>query len=70
MHHKFNLGQLVRANGTRFHDRTNGVYEVVRLMPESNGEFGYRIKDVSNSSERAVGESEIQAANGKSQFAS
>ncbi|PVE25109.1 hypothetical protein DC522_07820 [Microvirga sp. KLBC 81] len=62
MSHKYALGQLVHPAGTRFADRTNGVYEIVRLMPESsNGEFGYRIRHTTNGTERAVGESEIRA---------
>lgn len=61
MSHKYSLGQLVRAAGTHFADRTSGVYEVVRLMPESNGEFGYRIKHIASGTERAAGESLIRA---------
>jgi len=66
MSHKYSLGQLVHSAGTRFADRTDGVYEIVRLMPESsNGEFGYRIKHTSNGAQRAVSESEIRAVSEK-----
>jgi hypothetical protein len=65
MRHRFNLGQLVCAAGSRFPDRTNGVYEIVRLLPERNGEFAYRIRETSGSGERAVGESEIRSADGE-----
>lgn len=62
MNHKYSLGQLVHSAGTRFADRTDGVYEVVRLMPEAtNGEFGYRIRHTVSGTQRAVGESEIRA---------
>lgn len=62
MSHKYTLGQLVHSAGTRFADRTDGIYEVVRLMPEStNGEFGYRIRHTTTGTQRAVGESEIRA---------
>ncbi len=61
MSHKFSVGQLVHAAGTHFADRTSGVYEVIRLMPESNGEFGYRIKNTASGTERAAGESQIRA---------
>ena len=44
MGHKYTVGQLVHAAGTHFADRTSGIYEIIRLMPESNGEFSYRIK--------------------------
>ncbi len=62
MSHKFSLGQLVHSAGTRFADRTDGVYEIVRLMPEAtNGELGYRIRHTTSGTQRAVGESEIRA---------
>lgn len=60
MTHQYAVGQLVHAAGTHFADRTGGVYEVVRLMPESGGEFGYRIKNTANGAQRAVKESEIR----------
>jgi hypothetical protein len=62
MSHKYSVGQLVHAAGTQFADHTGGIYEVVRLMPESNGEFGYRIKSIGSGTERATGESQIRAA--------
>ena len=61
MSHKYSIGQLVHATGARFADRTDGVHEVVRLMPESSGEFGYQIKNTTGGAQRAVGESEIRA---------
>ena len=61
MNHKFAIGQLVQAAGARFADRTHGVYEIVRLMPESNGEVAYRIRNTDNGGQRAAGESEIRA---------
>ncbi len=65
MRHKYSVGQLVYATDTRFADRTGGVQEVIRLMPESNGELGYRIKNATNGAQRAVGESEIRACDTK-----
>ncbi|WP_262297749.1 hypothetical protein [Microvirga sesbaniae] len=64
MSHKYSVGQLVHAAGTHFADRTSGIYEVVRLMPESNGEFSYRIKNTASGTERAAGESQIRPAAG------
>ena len=61
MSHKYAIGQLVHAAASHFADRTGGVYEVIRLMPESGGEVGYRIRNTLNGSQRAVGESEIRA---------
>jgi hypothetical protein len=65
MSHKYSVGQLVHAAGTHFADRTSGIYEVVRLMPESNGEFGYRIKHTASMTERAAGESQIRAVDAR-----
>lgn len=63
MSHKFTLGQLVHSAGTRFVHQADGVYEIVRLMPEApNGELGYRIRHTTSGTQRAVGESEIRAA--------
>ena len=64
MSHKYSVGQLVHAAGTHFADRTSGIYEVIRLMPESNGEFSYRIKNTASGTERAAGESQIRPADG------
>ncbi|MET0427721.1 MAG: hypothetical protein ABW026_04410 [Microvirga sp.] len=61
MTHKFAIGQLVQAAGTRFADRTDGIYEIVRQMPESNGEFAYRIRNTDSGAQRAATESEIRA---------
>lgn len=61
MSHKYSIGQLVHAAGTHFADRTSGIYEVTRLMPESNSEFTYRIKNTASGTERAAGESQIRA---------
>lgn len=71
MSHRFSLGQLVHSAAAHFADRTSGIYEVVRLMPETpNGEVGYRIKDTATGAQRAVGESEIRAVDGdRSAFA-
>jgi hypothetical protein len=58
--HRFRVGQLVRlTSGT---DRSSGSYKVLRLLPETHGEFHYRIKGVHNQTERAVRETEIAAA--------
>lgn len=66
MSHKFSLGQLVHPAGTRFIDRTDGIYEIVRLMPEAtNGEVGYRIRHTTSGAQRAVGESEIRVVASK-----
>ena len=66
MTHKYRVGQMVKLQASRFADRSGGrLYEVVRLLPESNGEFAYRIKGANEPTERAVVEHEITAASAR-----
>ena len=61
--HKFRKGETVRLSPGRFPDRTRGgLYEIVRLLPEAEGEFQYRIKAAGTQTERMVREGEIQPA--------
>jgi hypothetical protein len=57
--HRFKLGQLVRLSHG-MPDRTGaGMYEIVRLMPESaDGELHYRVRGP-DKIERAVRESQL-----------
>ena len=59
--HKFHLGQKValaerglRGNATR------GTYTIIKMLPERDGEFDYRIKSVSEPHERVARESELR----------
>jgi len=62
MSHKYSVGQLVHVAGAHCADRTSGIYEVIRLMPESDGEFSYRIRNTASGTERAAaGEFQIRA---------
>ena len=58
--HRFRVGQLVRLASGNFPDRSSGSYTILRLLPETHGEFHYRIKGVHNATERAVRETEIE----------
>ncbi|QRM34133.1 hypothetical protein [Microvirga sp. VF16] len=60
MSHKYSIGQLVHAAGTHLADRTSGIYEVIRLMPERDGEFSDRIRNTASGTGRAAGESQIR----------
>jgi hypothetical protein len=43
--HKFRIGEQVElVPGMAERLTAGGIYEVVRQLPTSNGEFGYRIK--------------------------
>jgi hypothetical protein len=59
--HKYRVGDSVRLSRGRFADRTGaGVYEIVRLLPETEGEYQYRIRAAGSQGERMVREGEIQ----------
>lgn len=65
MSHKFKVGQSVRQLGTTYGGKkssvVDGLFEVVRLMPDDqSGEPCYRIK--SAGFERAAREGELVAA--------
>ena len=61
MSHKYRLQQLIRLTHAVYDGRTksNGIYEVTRLMPaDQTGAVSYRVK-ASGFGERAVPEFEI-----------
>ncbi len=63
MMHRFRLGQKVQfARGYPYRSAASGDYEVVRQLPNSEGEFHYRIKSTMEPHERVVKESELQKA--------
>jgi hypothetical protein len=61
--HKYRVGDSVRLSRGRFADRAgSGIYEIVRLLPESDGEYQYRIRAAGAQNERMVREGEIERA--------
>ena len=59
--HRYRIGekvQLLHGGTTRF--STAELYEIVRLLPETDGEFQYRIKSTEGSHERVAKESELR----------
>jgi len=59
--HRYRIGekvQLLYGGTTRF--STAELYEIVRLLPETDGEFQYRIKSTEGSHERVAKESELR----------
>ncbi len=59
--HKFRLGQKVQFNrGYPHRSAPDGFYEVVRRLPDVDGEYHYRIKSSREAHERVVKESELQ----------
>ena len=59
--HRFRLGQKVHiTRGYPYRNSAEGPYEIVRQLPDSGGEFHYRIKSVAVTLERTA--EEIQAS--------
>jgi hypothetical protein len=61
MKHKYSVGELVTWTSSHSFNPTIIVHEIIRLLPEDDGEFGYRLKSTLNGYERSVRESEIRA---------
>jgi hypothetical protein len=59
-HRKFRIGQLVQLVPPISRNVPRGSFEVTKKLPESRGEFEYRIKSMSEPHERVVRESELQ----------
>ena len=56
--HRFSIGEHVRVLHRYPDPASSAVYEVVRLMPETNGEAYYRVKSMGGQ-ERAASESQL-----------
>ena len=61
MKHRFRSGQSVRLNrGFPNRAAAEGLYEVVRQLPDSGGDLQYRIKSAREPHERVVKEGELE----------
>ncbi|HEY4773601.1 MAG TPA: hypothetical protein VIH40_02180 [Xanthobacteraceae bacterium] len=61
--HRFRVGETVQLiEGTRYLAPAAGAYEVVRQLPDSEGEPHYRVKSRSEAHERVVKESQLRKA--------
>jgi hypothetical protein len=60
--HKFRTGQRVQLSPAISRNAFGGVYVVTKQLPESAGEYEYRIKSISEPHERVVRESELTKA--------
>ena len=60
--HKFEIGDKVRFIPA-FHQKAGKVtdFEIVRQLPDLQGEFFYRIKSLDEPHERVVGESQLSS---------
>ena len=59
--HKFHIGQLVQVAPAISRNVPGGSYEITKKLPESRGEFEYRIKSMNEAHERVARESELQS---------
>lgn len=59
--HRYRIGEHVRVLHRYPDPASAAVYEVVRLMPETNGEACYRVK-ANGGQERAASESQLSPA--------
>ena len=60
--HKFKLGRSVFLQPTIFNrDAPRGAFEVIKQLPERDGQFEYRIKSRGEPHERVVKESDLSS---------
>jgi uncharacterized protein YdaL len=60
--HKFHVGQFVQLIPSISRNVPGGSYEIIKKLPESGGEFEYRIKSINEPHERVARESELRGA--------
>jgi hypothetical protein len=60
MAHQFRSGQVVRLCRSIRYGAAEGDYEIVRQLPDEDGEFQYRIKSMREPHERVVKESDLE----------
>jgi hypothetical protein len=59
--HKFHLGQAVAYRAARGLYAASGAYVVTAKLPERDGEYEYRIRNVAEAHERIARESDLRA---------
>jgi hypothetical protein len=62
MPHKFNVGDIVTVRPAISRNVPGGVFEVIKVLPDRNGEREYRIKSANEPHERVARESELTKA--------
>jgi hypothetical protein len=58
---KFHVGQLVQLTPAISRNVPGGTFEITKQLPESGGEFEYRIKSSNEPHERVARESELRS---------
>ena len=59
---KFKVGDIVTLKPSVNRNVPGGIYEVIKVLPDHNGEREYRIKSANESHERVAQESELNLA--------
>jgi hypothetical protein len=59
--HKFHLGQAVAYRATRGLYAASGAYVVTAKLPERDGHYEYRIRNLAEAHERMARESDLMA---------
>ena len=57
--HMFKVGQTIELSPAIARNMAGGAYKIVKQLPERNGEFEYRIKNINEPHERVVREIEL-----------
>lgn len=57
--HRFKIGQRVRLSAASIDRGAAGIYKVLALLPESRGEWQYRLQHAANSQQRVAWESQL-----------
>ena len=58
--HKFRVGQIVQLLRSSSRNLPGGVFKITKQLPESAGEYEYRVKSINEPHERVVRESELE----------
>jgi len=60
--HKFQVGEVVVVKSDIMRNLPGGRYEITRQLPESAGEFEYRVKSANEPHERVVQQRDLTKA--------
>jgi len=59
--YKFKIGQTVFIRSAPHQNLPGGAYVILHKMPEHDGEYEYRVKNIAEQHERVVCESQLSA---------
>jgi hypothetical protein len=59
--HRYKIGQRVRLSAAAIDRAIAGVYTVLALLPESGGEWQYRLRNAETSQQRVAAESQLSS---------